>query len=63
MKTSDAISFFGNKVKLAEALGVTHSAICQWGDHVPPRRAYQIERLSNGKLKFDEGIDHLKTAS
>ncbi len=54
MKTSDAISFFGNKTNLANALGVTHSAICQWGEEVPPRRAYQIERISKGKLKFDE---------
>ncbi|MBO2582512.1 Cro/CI family transcriptional regulator [Shewanella algae] len=55
MKTSDAISHFGSKTNLANALGVTHSAVCQWGEEVPPRRAYQLERITKGKLKYVEG--------
>lgn len=51
MKTKDAISHFGNKLKLAEALSVTKSAISQWGEDVPELRAYQIERLTGGELK------------
>ncbi|MEN8616675.1 Cro/CI family transcriptional regulator [Shewanella baltica] len=54
MKTKDAISHFGNKLKLAEALNVTKSAISQWGDDVPELRAYQIERLTGGELKATE---------
>ncbi|ABX50656.1 hypothetical protein Sbal195_3494 [Shewanella baltica OS195] len=54
MKTKDAISHFGNKLKLAEALSVTKSAISQWGEDVPELRAYQIERLTDGELKATE---------
>lgn len=54
MKTKDAISHFGNKLKLAEALSVTKSAISQWGEDVPELRAYQIERLTGGELKAAE---------
>ncbi|MDT3321932.1 Cro/CI family transcriptional regulator [Shewanella sp. SP1S2-4] len=54
MKTKDAISHFGNKLKLAEALNVTKSAISQWGDDVPELRAYQIERLTGGELRATE---------
>lgn len=52
MKTADAIQFFGGKkIDLAKAIGVSPSAITQWGDDVPVLRQYQIERLSKGKLK------------
>ncbi|MCS6114488.1 Cro/CI family transcriptional regulator [Shewanella baltica] len=50
MKTKDAISHFGNKLKLAKALNVSKSAISQWGDDVPELRAFQIERLTDGQL-------------
>lgn len=51
MKTQDAIDFFGNAATLAAQLGIWRSAVSQWGDEVPPRRAYEIERLTKGKLK------------
>lgn len=51
MKTKDAITHFGNKAKLAKALNISKSAITQWPDDVPELRAFQIERLTNGKLK------------
>ena len=45
MKSKDAISAFGSPSHLAAALGITPSAISQWGDNVPPLRAYQIRDL------------------
>lgn len=53
MKTKDAILYFGSKSQLAQNLGLTKSAISQWPDDVPELRAYQIERLTMGKLKAD----------
>lgn len=53
MKTKDAILHFGSKSQLAKNLGVTKGAISQWPDDVPQLRAYQIERLTKGKLKAD----------
>ncbi|MAX33695.1 MAG: Cro/Cl family transcriptional regulator [Halomonadaceae bacterium] len=52
MKTADAIQYFGGKKKdLAKALGLSPSAITQWGDSVPPLRQYELERITGGKLK------------
>ncbi|WP_434939171.1 Cro/CI family transcriptional regulator [Shewanella sp. HL-SH8] len=61
MKTKDAISHFGSKSQLAKVLGVSKGAISQWPDDVPELRAYQIERLTKGKLKAD--LPRLQQAS
>lgn len=45
MKTTEAIAIFGNKVKVAEALGLTKQAISAWGEEVPPLRVYQIREF------------------
>ncbi|WP_412522085.1 Cro/CI family transcriptional regulator [Shewanella algae] len=51
MKTSEAVEHFKGKSKLAKALGITPASVSQWSDDVPELRAYQIERLTHGKLK------------
>ena len=51
MKTVDAIAFFKNKNRLAKALGITRYSVSHWGENVPALRAYQIEKLTGGKLK------------
>lgn len=45
MKTKDAIDAFGTASAMARALGITPSAISQWGEDVPDLRAYQIREL------------------
>lgn len=54
MKTSMAIDHFETATALAKALGITKSSVSQWGEHVPPLRAYQLERITNGQLKADD---------
>ena len=44
-----AIKQFKNKAALAEALGISRSAITQW-DRVPVTRVLQIEKLSGGEV-------------
>lgn len=57
MLIRDAIKHFGNKAKLAEALGVNRSAITNWkGDLVPKVRAYELERLTKGRLRFNNDL-------
>lgn len=51
MKTKQAAEFFGSKKKLANALGISPSAVTMWGDDVPELRQYQIEQLTKGKVK------------
>jgi len=44
---AEAVDTFGGVKKLADALGIQHSAVCQWGEFVPALRAYQIRELMN----------------
>jgi predicted transcriptional regulator len=43
----------GARKKIADLLGITHSAISQWGDVVPEGNAYKLQALTNKKLKVD----------
>lgn len=58
MKTKSAAEFFGSKKKLAEALGISPSAVTMWGDEVPELRQYQIERITKGKVKRGDSGAH-----
>lgn len=51
MTKSEAVKHFGGVVRLAEVLGIQSQAVSQWGEQIPMRRAYEIERLTGGKLK------------
>lgn len=51
MLKQDAIELFGGSAKLARALGISRSAVSQWGDKVPIGRDFQIELLTDGALK------------
>jgi DNA-binding transcriptional regulator YdaS (Cro superfamily) len=53
MKKKDAVKYFGGVSKLAAALGILHSAVSQWGEDIPQRRAFEIERITEGALKVD----------
>ena len=50
------VEYYGGISKTAIALGVTHSAVCQWGDVIPQKQAFVIERITNGKLKYDANL-------
>lgn len=56
MKTSAAVKFFGKRIRIAEVLKVTRAAVYQWGDVVPLVSAYELERLSGGKIRVDHGL-------
>lgn len=51
MKTVEAVAHFGNRVRLARALGIEPSAVSQWGEQPPRGRQFQIELLTRGQLK------------
>lgn len=53
MKKQDVISYFGNQEKTAIALGVKQASVSRWSEEVPLRRAFEIERITNGALKAD----------
>ena len=63
MKKSDAIAYFGNKIKVAKVLGITAAAITTWGEQIPELRARQLEEITQGALKFDRSQSPLQQQS
>ncbi len=63
MKKSDVISYFGGSCKAAKALGIKHPSVSGWGEIIPQGRAYQIEKITKGKLKFNPELyqNNIKT--
>ena len=45
MKTLDACHLAGSAAKLAALLGITKSAVSQWGEDVPEMRVFQLKVL------------------
>ena len=45
MKTDNAIKLAGSSTELAAILGITLSAISQWGESVPELRVYKLREL------------------
>ncbi|HAS0927138.1 TPA: Cro/CI family transcriptional regulator [Enterobacter hormaechei subsp. xiangfangensis] len=56
MHKGTVVDYYGGISKTAAALGVTHSAVCQWGEVIPEKQALYIERITNGKLKYDASL-------
>lgn len=50
------LNHFGGTVKTAGALGISHSAVCQWVDIVPEKQALRIERITKGRLKYEPDL-------
>jgi hypothetical protein len=42
MKTQDLIALFGTLELVGREVGVSKSAVSQWGEFVPPLRVYQF---------------------
>lgn len=53
MNKKEAIEHFGSVTELAKKLNVTTQSISQWGNEIPLRRAFEIDRITNGALKAD----------
>lgn len=56
MNTDQAVSHFGSKRKLADALEISPSAVTLWGQVVPRLRQFQIQMLTCGLLKAEPVI-------
>ena len=49
----NVVKYYGGISKTAIALGLTHSAVCQWGRVIPERQALKIEKITDKALKYD----------
>ena len=52
MKKSDAIAYYLNIEGLAEVLDVSVQAIHQWPEELSSNRAYELNDLSGGNLRY-----------
>lgn len=53
MKKTDVINYFGTQEKTANALNISQVSVSRWANEIPRLRAFEIERLTDGKLKAD----------
>jgi DNA-binding transcriptional regulator YdaS (Cro superfamily) len=56
MRKDDLIQHFGTSIAVAKALGVTKSAVSQWGDIVPEGVAYKAQVVTGGILCVDTAL-------
>ncbi|OSI09170.1 hypothetical protein BWD07_11865 [Neisseria canis] len=47
------MAFYGTKIAVARALGISPSAVSQWHNVVPEKQAYRIQILTGGKVKIN----------
>lgn len=53
MKKVDVISYFGSVGNVAKALGISHASVSGWGEVIPKGRAFEIQALTEMKLKVN----------
>lgn len=56
MTTYEAISLYGTQKKLADALGITQSAVSMWGEFPPDKQQMRLERLTRGRLRAETDV-------
>lgn len=56
MLKQNVVAHFGGISKTALALKISHPAVCRWGDVIPEKQAFVIERITKGKLKYDPSL-------
>lgn len=56
MRKQDVIDHFGDGPKTAEALEITKQAVQGWGEIVPRGIAYEVEVITDGKLRVDRSV-------
>ena len=52
MQKANAIKYYGNIVKLASILAITHGAVCQWRDIIPEKQAMRLALITKGELVY-----------
>lgn len=53
MTNDDVLDYFETQAAIAKALNITQSAVSQWDDRPPMLRQYQLQILTQGKLRAD----------
>lgn len=60
MLKADVIKYFEQVGKVANTLNISHAAVSSWGEIIPKMRALEIEKITKGKLKYNEDFYNKK---
>ena len=64
MYKSEVIAHFKNAAKVTVILELRSSGtVSQWGEIIPEKQALRLERLTNGKLKYNPDLYQKNTLS
>lgn len=63
MYKQDVLTALGGGSAVARMLGIKPASVSMWDDIIPMARAFQIERLTKGKLKFDPALYQKQVAA
>ncbi|MFM2482768.1 Cro/CI family transcriptional regulator [Celerinatantimonas sp. YJH-8] len=56
MKKIHVIQQLGSVGQVADLLGISHSAVSQWGELIPEKQALRLHMLTHGKLSYDPAL-------
>lgn len=56
MKKDDVLKHFGTLERVAATLGISISAVSQWGKIIPEKNAYRLQEITKGKLKVQHSL-------
>lgn len=51
MRVDEAVEFFGSQKALAEAIGISPSAVYQWGEQIPMSRRKSVRLAMQGRAR------------
>lgn len=60
MKTADVLQKLGGNREVARLLGITHSAISQWGEQPPKLQQYRLHALRPDLFPPPETFEHVE---
>lgn len=65
MLTQTVVDHFGSKTLLARALQISPASVSGWGEIIPEKQAFRLERITDGVLQYDYRMympEHKQTA-
>ncbi|MER0046538.1 Cro/CI family transcriptional regulator [Pectobacterium odoriferum] len=56
MQKIEVVNFFDTQRKIARALGISEQAVSLWKELIPERAALKLEKITEGKLKYNPSL-------
>lgn len=63
MRKQEVLDYFGGPAATGKFLKISHVAVVNWPDPIPKGRAYELQTLTEGKLKVDPALYEKQVAA